>query len=467
VTNDFYPEGSGGARAVLELSRALMRKGVQVTVVCGTAKDGRPGRAHVLGVPVIYAGHLMRISYSYVSPGLIKALLETPAEVVHVHLPWPSGAELATVTARLKNIPVILTFHNDVVGEGILRPLATAYNTVLLRMSMKLASRVVVTTPHRPKLSPVLRAATKRLVYIPLGVDTSQFRPLREVDQGTTVAFLGLLRRTHRYKGLHVLLEAIALLRARGSQVRLLVGGTGDLLPYYRDMADRLGISSSVTFVGYIPEEALVRFYNEADIFVLPSVDWRQEGFGLVALEAAACGRPVITTSAAGIAPYIERGGCGIVVPPGDPVALANAILRLITRRNERIDMARKARLFAETMCWEECAIRYIALYRELQRNAGRGKAGYLPGGQPTSGPFGLVRAHLLPNVSGIYPHLQAESARLPIQEPAVVFAQGAGQSDSCHECAGSRPRPYYAIRCGQIPVTYLSPLLGPQWCHQ
>ena len=98
-----------------------------------------------------------------------------------------------------------------------------------------------------------------------------------------------------------------------------LVGGGGELLDHYRRASARLGLEENVQFLGFVPEEMVAKHYNRCDIFILPSTSRSQEGFGMVALEALACGRPVICTRIVGVAEDVERVGAGLVVEPNDP----------------------------------------------------------------------------------------------------------------------------------------------------
>src|SRR6185436_5549527 len=143
------------------------------------------------------------------------------------------------------------------------------------------------------------------------------------------LGFLSLLDAHHRYKGLDVLLRAVAALRQEGVPVRLRAGGDGEERDLYRRQAAALGVADAVELPGFIPEADLGAFYRSCHVFVLPSTDGRREGFGLVLLEAMACGRPVVTTPIVGVAADVEPRGVGLVVPTHEPVELAAAIQNL------------------------------------------------------------------------------------------------------------------------------------------
>jgi D-inositol-3-phosphate glycosyltransferase len=189
---------------------------------------------------------------------------------------------------------------------------------------------------------------------IPCGVDTSLFRPGHPVvaraeldlDDRPTLLYVG---RIAPIKGLATLLEAVARLASRGRQVRLLViGGDSDDAvdghqAYVRELTCRLGLCDAVDFLGPQPQPALRDYYVAADLVVMPSF---YESFGMVAMEAMACGTPVVATRVGGLATTVRDGVTGFLVPEGDAVALAERIDALLP------DRARRARLGAEGVRW-------------------------------------------------------------------------------------------------------------------
>jgi glycosyltransferase involved in cell wall biosynthesis len=130
-----------------------------------------------------------------------------------------------------------------------------------------------------------------------------------------------------RYKGIDHTIEAVALLRRRGHDVRLDVVGSGDDLPRLAGLAEAQGVADCVCFQGRVSDERLAELYGAADVFVLPSGG---EGFGLVYLEAMAYGKPIVAADSAG-APFVVRPGeSGRLVPFGDVAALHDCLERLI-----------------------------------------------------------------------------------------------------------------------------------------
>ena len=147
---------------------------------------------------------------------------------------------------------------------------------------------------------------------------------------------------------------------------KLIVGGSGPMREYYTNLSRKLGVIDNISFVGYIPDENLAEYYNGCKLFVLPSTDPTREGFGIVLLEAMACGRPVISTKITGVAKDIADRGAGIVVEPENTKALARAIRAILSDHNLADAMGAAGRsLVLEKYSSEKIADTMIKIYLE------------------------------------------------------------------------------------------------------
>jgi glycosyltransferase involved in cell wall biosynthesis len=347
-----YPPFVGGVEAsVHEVARRLAARGHQVRAIC--ADDPPDSPAEVDGVQVVRLPWRFKAANTNLCFGLGDAIRRERPDVIHTHIPTAFFAGRAASAAREMGVPLVLTYHNDVAGEGIKGWIAAVYNSVFLPRLLEASDRIVATNPrYSPRLS--------NPIVIPWGVDTDRFHPpAEEPGPPLTVGFLSLLDVHHRYKGLEVLFEALRLLPA----ARLRVGGKGEDAAFYRRRAEEIGVADRVDFLGFV--EDLNAFYGGCHVFALPSTDVR-EGFGLVLLEAMACGRPVVTTPIVGMAADIEQRRAGVVVPPDDPAALAAAVL---WNREDLPGMGRRARsLVEERYTWERATLDYERLFAELGR---------------------------------------------------------------------------------------------------
>jgi glycosyltransferase involved in cell wall biosynthesis len=194
------------------------------------------------------------------------------------------------------------------------------------------------------KLSPV--AHWNKFEVCRLGIDPFRFA-LRESKSAGSVFDLLCVGRLVPAKGQHILLDALALLLARGRRVRLALVGQGPDRPSLEAQAGRLGLGSAVSFAGAVNQDEISGYYAAADAFVLPSF---AEGLPVVLMEAMALGVPCITTHITGVPELIRDGIEGLLVAPSDVEGLAAAIERLMDdpALGSRLTEAGRAKVLAE-----------------------------------------------------------------------------------------------------------------------
>ncbi|HTE84718.1 MAG TPA: glycosyltransferase family 4 protein, partial [Dehalococcoidia bacterium] len=293
-------------------------------------------------------------------------------DIIHTHLPTPWSADLSVVLGRLRGSGVVMTYHNDIVGQGAGGTIAAAYNASLLRLSLALSHRIVVNSPSvATRRGSPLRAHRRKVAIVPNGVDTEALYPSLEQRSTARIGFMSALDDFHAYKGLPILLAAMRQVVSAYPEAQLLVGGSGSRLADYRRLAAHLGLAGSVQFLGFVPEDELRDFFNRCSLFVLPSTDRLREGFGLVALEAMACGVPVVVSRAAGMARLLEKDNLGTVVPTGDPAALAAAVNAALQNSEQAMEQGLAGRAAVETCySWKGVVARLESLYRECLQEA-------------------------------------------------------------------------------------------------
>jgi len=208
-----------------------------------------------------------------------------------------------------------------------------------------------------------------RACRVPLGVDLAMFAPGKPPRNASPTRILHVASLIG-VKDQATLLSAAAALRDRGYAFQLDLVGTGPLEPELRSLARCLGLSENIFWRGAIPHDQMPRAYQRADLFVLSS---RHEAQGMVALEAAACGLPVVGT-AAGVIPELRPAARAVGV--GDAGGLADAMAELAEDEPSRIrsGCAARERAVAEFSI-ELCTSRFLDLYRELGASSGRGRA--------------------------------------------------------------------------------------------
>jgi len=205
------------------------------------------------------------------------------------------------------------------------------------------------------------------ITVIPNGVDLSVYRPDPTLERypEPTLLYLGRLK---RYKRVDLLLKAVARLRDQGVQVRLLVGGKGDHRPALERAAARLGGADRIRFLGFVPEAEKLELMRRSWVNLLTSP---KEGWGIVNLEAAACGTPTVASDAPGLRDSVQDGVTGFLVPHGDVDALASGIRRILEDADLRERLSRGALDFARGFSWDASARALEGLLRTVAEGPG------------------------------------------------------------------------------------------------
>ncbi len=252
--------------------------------------------------------------------------------IVQIHLPNPM-AHFSYLFAK-PNGKLILMWHSDIIRQKIL---SRFYHSHLIAL-LKKADCVVATSPNYIRYSPYLTMFEDKCVVVPLGIETSKFTVTNSQKQKAAAIrgkygqsltlFVG---RFTYYKGLDVLLQA-----ANRIPGKIILIGDGPQKEVVRRLIKERGLENKIILVNYVTNEELISFYHACDVFVLPSTH-RSEAFGIVQLEAMACGKPVVSTNLKTGVPWVnQHEKSGLVVEPGNVGALANAVNRLLINEKER-----------------------------------------------------------------------------------------------------------------------------------
>jgi len=362
----FYPFTGGVENYVYNLSRELVKLGHDVTIVCANEPAGKKEEV-IDGIKIKRLSYLGKVANTNITPRLPFKLLREEFDLIHTHLPTPWSADWSAIAAMARRRPLVLTYHNDIVGEGYANSIAQVYNHTGLKLVLERAKKIIITQPNYLSSSSYLEKYEDKVEAVSVGVDAEKFRPMNTENEGNTLFFLSVLDRFHEYKGLDYLLQALNTVKEEVPDVKLIVGGEGELLDRYRQVSSSLGLEENVEFVGFIPDDKIVQYYNRCDLFVLPSISAEQEGFGMVLLEAIACGKPVISTGIVGAAKDLNEKGAGIIVECGDAKGLAEAILHILQKKDRATKMGAAGRcLVEEKYRWRTVAERVEKVYEEL-----------------------------------------------------------------------------------------------------
>ena len=290
-------------------------------------------------------------------------------ELIHSHywLSGVAGSELSTSW----NVPHVTMFHTTALTKMLARfgEQESQGRVVAERDTMADANAIIVSTEQeRADISRLYGTEPEKISVLPAGVDLELFRPTDKADarrslglpDGKIVLSVG---RVEPLKGFDILLTAMASLDERSDTTVVIVGGDEESSPELdrlRTLGETLGLDGNVRFTRAVSQERLSMYYNAADVFLMPSY---YESFGLVALEAMACGVPVIASRVSGPRSFVKSGVTGYLIERRCPEPFAQRLDVLLHNPTLRESMGRAARSQAEKMGWDMVGLRTLDVY--------------------------------------------------------------------------------------------------------
>ncbi|MFN3301425.1 MAG: glycosyltransferase family 4 protein [Patescibacteria group bacterium] len=303
-------------------------------------------------------------------------------DIIHLHYPFIGGAEIIFFKKIFSLVPVVLQYQMDFTLPGFYSLISRLYNRSFNWWIMEKVEKIIVSSYDYAKeskyLSYLLEEDQEKIIEIPNGVDPEFFKPEKKKnkellrryhlsDKDKIILFVGGLDKAHYFKGLDILLKAISNLRSHILNVKLLIIGEGNLRPKYEKLAEKLAITKEVKFLGKIPQQELPTHYNLADVFVLPSIN-RNESFGLVLLEAMACGKPCVASNLAGVRTVVDNYKTGFLVKVGNSDDLAEKIEILLVNKNLAKKMGEAGRKkVLEKYYWKKIVKKLEELYKNIK----------------------------------------------------------------------------------------------------
>jgi D-inositol-3-phosphate glycosyltransferase len=382
---------------VRELTRQLGQMGIHVDVFTRSQDDHVPHVLHELGygnrvvhVPAGPETPLGKREMSEYIPQFVEGVKAFACEkgikydIIHSHY-WMSGIAAGSLSDIWSGTPIVHMFHT--LGEmknRIARTDAEREGEYRLNGERQVLGRVdritVATLAELTQLRFLYKGDPNKMVIIPPGVDVSHFYPI-PADEAKS--FVGLkpeermilfVGRIEPLKGVDTLIEAMACLQLKESQrpVHLaIIGGDPTASPEQmtvemarlQKLCEVLGLDQSVVFLGKRDQDKLPYYYSAAEVLVMPS---HYESFGMVALEAMACGTPVIASEVGGLAYLVRDGETGFTIPAEEPEMLCEKLSWLLNDAELHATMSRKAAEYAQDYAWEKIAKQIVDVYHEL-----------------------------------------------------------------------------------------------------
>ncbi|MBI5352014.1 MAG: glycosyltransferase [Chloroflexi bacterium] len=385
---------------VRDLTRELGRMGIHVDVFTRSQDEHVPHVVHELGfgnrvvhVPAGPETPKVKSDLANYIPEFVEGIKQFAVEkgitydVIHSHY-WMSGLAAEALSDAWGGTPIVHMFHtlgemknrvarseSERAGEDRLK----GERQVLRRADRIIAATIAETT----QLRFLYRSESRKLVIIPPGVDTCHFYPI-PADEAKQ--FLGLkpenrmvlfVGRIEPLKGVDTLIQAMSCLDLQEVHrpVHLaIIGGEPDVNPEdmteemsrLQKLCDELCMGGMVVFLGKRGQDTLPYYYSAAEVVVMPSL---YESFGMVALEAMACGTPVIASEVGGLGYLVQNDVTGYTVPDSDPIALCEKLSSLLGDAALREAMGDHAAEYAMDYAWEKIAARIVDVYAGLVKN--------------------------------------------------------------------------------------------------
>lgn len=303
---------------------------------------------------------------------LLWIIKKTKTDLVHAHWSVPQGF-LSILAKYVLKIPCVISLHGSDVF-GLRHPIFKTLNKLVIRHADACTANSLATAKTAQATG-----ASGNLKIVPMGVDPRGFQKSAEADElkkkhqldAEVILSVG---RLIDLKGTEYLIKALPAVLLRFPRAKALIIGSGPRKNQLLDLAKNLRLEENIVFIDQIPHVELIEYYAVADVFVLPSIinpKGETEGFGVVLLEAMACGLPVIGSDVGGIPDIIENGETGLLARQKDPQHLSHQLLRVLSDADLKEKLVGNARKLIETrFSWEIVAGRFIEIYRAaLQGN--------------------------------------------------------------------------------------------------
>jgi glycosyltransferase involved in cell wall biosynthesis len=320
-------------------------------------------------------GTVLKIASANLSFKILYKPLDCKIDIAHAHYNMPYSDYSALRYVKKNKIPFVVTYHADAQDSGgnLIRNWAQMiYNRSLLKQVLNGADVIIATSNSYIEESKFLGDYRDKIKVIPNGINLEEFKinlskeecrdKLGLPHDKKIILFFGNIV---SYKGPHILLKAFSKVKTQFKDLKLVFAGRGKMQEELTKLAAELGIKNDVLFTGYVDEKLKPFYYKSADIFCLPSITMA-EAFGIVNLEAMACGVPVISSKLGGIPDVVTDRETGLLVKPEDEEALTNAILFLLENEDIARKMGNNGKKKVEEYSWKKIAEKTEEVYESI-----------------------------------------------------------------------------------------------------
>ena len=371
---DHYSYG-GASLAAYYLAIEMAKRGHEIDVFT-TSIDSKDSIEKYKNMTIYRYGTNFRVLTSNISFGMFRKPIKHDVDITHVHFDIPPGPLAGLGYAKRKNVPLIVTYHGDWVESfgGFIRRVGVAFhNKYQVDKLLSYADVIISPSEYYINESRFLRKYRDKIIGIPYGINLSDFEISYSKEEcrknlglpldKKILLYVGYLS---PYKGPDVLVKAMPRIVKIVPNVELIFVGKGVMREELERLSKRLGVEKNVRFVGFIGDVTIkTLYYKAADVFCLPST-MSTESFGIVNLEAMACGTPIVASKIGGIPDVVRDGENGLLAPPMDPEALADVLIYLLENEDVREEMGKNGRKKVEDYSWEKYAEETEKVYKRV-----------------------------------------------------------------------------------------------------
>ena len=377
VTHYFPPHKGGIEQVSFEQSKRLTQSGYQIDVLTSKFEGRNTNPLKGLKIhhyPSLNVAKRFGVPYPIISFKAYKTFTKViqNCDLVHAHGHVYMASYLAGMVAKKLKKPFIVTQHNTFIDyQSFLTTIEQLNDFTIGKSVLKNADKIITVSKETMKYVLKLGADKTKTSVIYNGVDINHFRPVNKEESKKK---LGLpedrkiilsVRRLVYKNGIGTLIEAAPLVAKNHPDVLFIVAGKGPSRKLIEDRIKELQIEDNIKLTGFVPDELLPTYYDAADYFLLPSASG--EGLPLVLLEAMACGLPVIATTVGGTPEIVTHQKNGILVPPRNPEAMAEAISAILSKKELGHSIGEEARRTVENrFSWEQNVQQLKEIYNEF-----------------------------------------------------------------------------------------------------
>jgi len=367
VVCTFPPYRGGIGNVVYKYAENLGKLGADITVFTPNYNNRK---AFFSGFRLVTLDPLLKYGNGAFLPQLFWRTADF--DIVHLHYPFFGGAEPMWLRKIIfsKKTRLFIHYHMDIEKLSFAAKFLSWPSNLIRDSLFNLAEAITCASfdyIQTSQIGDIYEKHKDKFYELPFGVDSERFEPDDNWQiKKNKILFVGSLDKAHDFKGLDILLSAMTLIK--NQKLKLVVVGGGDLLYFYRQLAQEIKIDSRVEFVGAVKDELLPNYYNDADLLVLPSVN-RHEAFGLVLLEAMSSGIPVVASNLPGVRAVFSDGVEGVLAEANNVSDLAAKIETALADEKKWRSMCQATRNLAiSKYSWEKIVIKINDLYQNYSK---------------------------------------------------------------------------------------------------